>query len=152
MKAKWTMRYVAAVLCLASLAGMVQAQERAAPAPIGERPDAPADAMEGLEGMDELDLLLAADVAPGPGAGAAAMGRGMGPGPGRGMRRGPGGEGAAALREKLNLTEDQKSKLADIRDRRARAAIPIEGDLRIAGLDLRKLMRADKPDQRAIET
>jgi Spy/CpxP family protein refolding chaperone len=65
--------------------------------------------------------------------------------------RGPGGHDIEALREKLNLTEDQKSKLADIRDRQERAAIPIQGDLRIAGLDLRKLIRADRPNQQAID-
>ena len=57
----------------------------------------------------------------------------------------------AGLRDKLKLTDDQKEKLADIRDRRERAAIPIQGDLRIASLDLRKLMRADTPDPRAID-
>lgn len=71
-------------------------------------------------------------------------------GPGmRGMGRG--GAARAELRKQLNLTEAQQDKLADIRDRSARAAIPIQGDLRIAALDLRKLVRADKPDARAID-
>ena len=51
----------------------------------------------------------------------------------------------------LNLTDEQQSKLADIRDRQARAAIPIQGDLRIASLDMHKLMRAEQPDARAID-
>jgi len=59
--------------------------------------------------------------------------------------------GREELREQLNLTDDQKSKLADIRDRQVRAAIPIEADLRIAGLDLRKLLRAERPNQQAID-
>ncbi len=67
------------------------------------------------------------------------------------MGRGAGGQGAEDLRQKLNLSEDQKTRLADIHDRQARAAIPIQAELRIAGLDLRKLMRADKPDLKAIE-
>ena len=67
----------------------------------------------------------------------------------RGMGRG--GAAREELRKQLNLTEVQRNKLADIRDRSARAAIPIQGDLRIAALDLRKLVRADKPDPRAID-
>lgn len=67
------------------------------------------------------------------------------------MGRGPGGQSAEDLRQKLNLSEDQKTRLGDIHDRQARAAIPIQGELRIAGLDLHKLMRADKPDLKAIE-
>ena len=55
------------------------------------------------------------------------------------------------LREQLALTEEQETRLADIRERRERKAIPIEGDLRLASLDMRKLMRADKPDARAID-
>ena len=55
------------------------------------------------------------------------------------------------LGEKLNLSDDQRTKLADIHDRQERAAVPIHGDLRVASLDLRKLMRADKPDLRTID-
>jgi Spy/CpxP family protein refolding chaperone len=73
--------------------------------------------------------------------------------PGSSGMRGMGRGGAAReeLRNRLNLTDEQQTKLADIRDRSARAAIPIQGDLRIAALDLRKLVRADKPDPRAID-
>lgn len=142
MSTKWMRWSLAVTLGCALAAATALAQERPAPEP-GE--DAPG--MErGLEGPEEaggLEMFLAADV--GPGGPRDGMRRGMGRGP-RG--RGP---GAAALREELKLTDDQKSKLADIRDRRARAAIPIQGDLRIASLDLRKLMRADKPDPRAID-
>jgi Spy/CpxP family protein refolding chaperone len=159
MKVKWLTLSVAAVLCLAPLAGTARAQERPAPAPeqIGERGDEGPGDLDGIEAMDGLELLLATDVAGGPGH---APGGALGPGPGDmgpggrggpGMRRGAGGKGVEELREKLNLTEDQKSKLADIRDRQTRAAIPIEADLRIAGLDLRKLMRAERPDQSAID-
>jgi Spy/CpxP family protein refolding chaperone len=68
-----------------------------------------------------------------------------GPGPEDGMSRDP------EVQKKLNLSDDQRTRLADIRDRQTRAAIPIRSDLEIAGLDLRKLMRADKPDQKAID-
>lgn len=64
---------------------------------------------------------------------------------------GRGGAAREDLRKQLNLTEEQRTKLADIHDRSARASIPIQGDIKIAGLDLRKLVRADKPDQRAID-
>jgi len=62
-----------------------------------------------------------------------------------------GGMGSPEMQKKLNLTDDQRTRLADIRDRQARAAIPIRSDLEIAGLDMRKLMRADKPDSKAID-
>jgi Spy/CpxP family protein refolding chaperone len=160
MRVKWMMLNLGAALCLASLGGTAEAQERPAPEPgaVTTQPDGAGGDLDApaMDGMDGLEVLLAADVAGGPGQGPGeAMGEaGMGPGGrrGPGMRRGPGGVGMEALREKLNLSEDQTSKLADIRDRQARAAIPIEGDLRIAGLDLRKLMRADRPNQQAIDS
>jgi Spy/CpxP family protein refolding chaperone len=77
---------------------------------------------------------------------------GMGPGHrgvmGQGMRRGRMG---AAMRM-LDLTPEQKKRMADIRDRQERSAIRAQADMRIAQLDLRKLMRADTPDRRAIES
>lgn len=146
MKTKWMRWSMAVALGIAALAAAALAQERAAPAArvevAGEERDTDGD----LGGMD---LLLAADVAPGADHGGAGMHGGMGHGMEQG--KGRGGPGGAEFREKLNLTDDQKSKLADIRDRRERAAIPVQGDLRIASLDLRKLMRADRPDQRAID-
>ena len=149
MKSKWWMWSMAVALCLATIAASAPAQPPPArgSGEIGARPVEGAGdpgRLDDAEAFDGLDLLLAADLPPGPGPG----GR-MGPGMGRGMGRG--GRGPGELREKLNLTDDQKSKLADIHDRQAHAAIPIEADLRIASLDLRKLMRADKPDSRAID-
>ena len=149
MKTKWMSWSMAVALSLAAIATTALAQDRPVPGP---REDAAGDerGVDGLEDLDGLDLLLAADVAAGPGRGQG------GPGArGAGMRRGPGighgGPAGAEFREKLNLSDDQKAKLADIRDRNERATIPIHGDLRIASLDLRKLMRADKPDSRAID-
>ena len=52
----------------------------------------------------------------------------------------------------LDLTDEQKKKIGDIRDRQMRKSIAARADLQIAALDLHKLIRADKPDQRAIDT
>ena len=52
----------------------------------------------------------------------------------------------------LDLTPEQKKRMADIRDRQERSAIRAQADMRIAQLDLQKLMRADTPDRRAIES
>lgn len=163
MRTKWLSWSMAVALGMVAIAATALAQDR----PVRVAPDvareevaeetreAPEmremDDLEHLEDLGGLDLLLAADVAPGAGHGGAALhgGRGHGMGAGAGMRRG--GPGGAELRQKLNLTDDQKSRIADIHDRQERAAIPVRGDLRIASLDLRKLMRADKPDQRAID-
>jgi len=68
-------------------------------------------------------------------------------GPG-GWRRGGGGRGFAL--QGLELTDEQQKKIADIRDTQTRANIQARGNLQIAQLDLRKLIRVDKPDQRAI--
>lgn len=158
MKLKWMTLSLGVALCLAPLAGTTHAQARPEPEPEAVRalPSEAAGDLDGadVDGTEDLELLLAADLAEGPGAGPGeAMGTAdMGPGGrrGAGMRRGMRGD-AGALREKLDLSDDQKSKLADIRDRRARAAIPVQGDLRIAELDLRKLMRADRPNPQAID-
>lgn len=69
-------------------------------------------------------------------------------GMGAGMRAGRMG---MAMRM-LDLTSEQKKRMADIRDRQQRGAIRAQADMRIAELDLRKLMRADTPDRRAIES
>jgi Spy/CpxP family protein refolding chaperone len=150
MKAKWVAWSVAVALGFATIGAMARAQASAA----GGAPEVGAPAMEATvdpgsvadpdeDGgdVDGLDVLLAADARSG---GAAA-----GPGPGMRGARGRGGTGEA-LRARLNLTDDQKSRIADIRDRHERSAIPIQSDLRVASLDLRKLMRADRPDERAI--
>jgi len=156
MNAKWMVWVAVLALALPAAAMVAGAQDRPAAPAIGAGDDRPAP--HGISGVgdpmrdvDGLDLLLAAgmepdaDVAQGPAPPPAGP---AGPGM-RGMGRGR--AGMAELRKQLNLTDEQQIKLADIRDRSARAAIPIQGDLRIAGLDLRKLVRADKPDQRAID-
>jgi Spy/CpxP family protein refolding chaperone len=85
-------------------------------------------------------------------AGHAGMGpwMGMGMGAGRGGRHGM-GHGAAALAA-LDLTEQQKDRIEAIHDKQRRSAIEIRKNLELARLDMRKLVRADTPDRRAIET
>jgi Spy/CpxP family protein refolding chaperone len=152
MNAKWMVWVVVLALALPAAAMVARAQDRPAEPAIGAGDDRPApheisavgDPMRDLDG---LDMLLAAGMEPG-----AEAAQGPAPPAGPGMRGvGRGRAGMAELRKQLNLTDEQQTKLADIRDRSARAAIPIQGDLKIAGLDLRKLVRADKPDQRAID-
>jgi Spy/CpxP family protein refolding chaperone len=77
----------------------------------------------------------------------------MGPGGHRGMGHGMGrGRGMGAAMHALDLSSDQKKRMADIRDRQQRSAIKAQADMRLARLDLRKLMRADTPDRRAVES
>jgi Spy/CpxP family protein refolding chaperone len=52
--------------------------------------------------------------------------------------------------ERLDLTDAQRGKLAEVRDKHRRAAVPIEGDLKLARMDLEKLMRSEKPDANAV--
>jgi Spy/CpxP family protein refolding chaperone len=143
MNTKWMSWSLAVALGVATAAATALAQERPAPQP-GDQPPGMEQEANGPAEPGGLDELMAADVGPGGPREGVRRGMGRGRGPGR-------GRGAAAMREKLNLTDDQKSRLADIRERHARRAVPIHGDLRIAALDLRKLMRADRPDQRAID-
>ena len=91
-------------------------------------------------------------------AGGPAGGR-MGPPPSPGgphmpgMMHGPGaGSGAAHMEmmRALDLTDAQREKMADIRDRQQRKGIQARADIGIARLDLHKLIRAEKPDQAAI--
>jgi len=51
----------------------------------------------------------------------------------------------------LDLTDAQRTRLADLHDRQARRMITMRADLQTAALDLRKLLRDDTPDRRAIE-
>lgn len=87
-----------------------------------------------------------------------------GPG-GHGMAKGHGldgrfGEGAGQFRggpelrrklEGLGLSRAQRDRLANLRDEQMRRAIRGRADLRLAQLDLRKLLRSDEPDARAID-
>ena len=146
--AKWWLAIALFLLVLAPW--VVRAQGESAPdraAAESWLADDPDDAM-----MDD-DMGLAP---PGP------MGGGeMGPGGMRGQQRwgmmghrGPGMRGEFAMRrrlEDLDLTDGQRKKLAEIRDTHAKTAINQRASVELASLDLRKLMRADKPDVGAVE-
>jgi Spy/CpxP family protein refolding chaperone len=88
----------------------------------------------------------------GPGCGG---GKGMMAGGGCGpqMRRerdGRGGQGMAMVMKELGLTDAQRDKVTEIHERVARQNVQTEADLKLAAMDLQKLMRADKPDAKLI--
>jgi Spy/CpxP family protein refolding chaperone len=133
MKANWTLWV--ALLALGLAVGAMTSHAQGRPDGSGPVPEAQAGGVEqdfGMPGGDGMGLEEEG-------------GHGPGGGDTMGMGRNP------ELQKKLNLSDDQRTKLADIHDRQTRAAIPIRSDLEIAGLDMRKLMRADKPDQKAID-
>ncbi len=96
-------------------------------------------------------------------------GPGFGPGPGGppgppvpgGPPRGPGPSpagGIVGLRlpppealERLGLSDAQRAKIDNLLDAERRKAIRADADLRIAQLDLQKLIESDRPDQDAID-
>src|SRR5262249_9074849 len=49
------------------------------------------------------------------------------------------------------VTDAQRTKIEDLRDQSMRRRIQDEADLRIAELDLRKLLDADSPDAKAVD-
>ena len=51
----------------------------------------------------------------------------------------------------LNLSENQKERIAEVRESHQRERIQTQADLRLARLELRKLMRAEDPNQDAID-
>jgi Spy/CpxP family protein refolding chaperone len=57
----------------------------------------------------------------------------------------------ARLAEELNLTSDQRARIGEIRDRAEKRRIQAMADLRIAAVDLRHLVRSERPDRRAID-
>ncbi len=132
--------------CLTAAANPAAAQAREKIVRV-ERRDGDAPAEVRRESRDDLGL-LASD----PGGAPRRVvirertdRRGMG----RGMRMHRGGIGAFAT---LDLTEAQRTKLADLRDRQQRRAIQARADLQIARLDLRKLLRAGTPSGPAINS
>ena len=60
--------------------------------------------------------------------------------------------GRGQVWQDLNLSDEQKKKIEAITDRQRRDGIKARADLELAGLDLRKLMRADAPDRSAINS
>jgi Spy/CpxP family protein refolding chaperone len=55
------------------------------------------------------------------------------------------------MTRELGLSDAQRQKVEDIHERTARKAIQARADLGIAALEMRKLMRSEKPDLRAVE-
>lgn len=113
-----------------------RAQEGAPPAQFGEP--------QGAGGAPPDEPMMQPGPGMGPGSGRHMRGRGIGP------LRGRGGPPAAVL-EQLGLSQAQREKVASLHDEQARKVIRIEADLKIAQLDLHKLVASDKPDLRAIE-
>jgi Spy/CpxP family protein refolding chaperone len=62
------------------------------------------------------------------------------------------GTGPMAHLKELGLTEQQRDRIEAIHDTQRRGGIELRKDLELAQLDMQKLMRADAPDRRAIET
>lgn len=176
MKSKWSVVSLAALgLMVAALAFAADAakqqgavaQQPNARAGIAEDAgswDADADDFGPLAWGDGDEYGFGPGAGPGGGPGfGPGDGRGQGPGfrgahgrrggmgrhagIGRGMGRGM-GLGAAFAR--LDLSDEQREKLAAIHEERMRANVRARADLQIAGMDLRKLMRADSPNATAI--
>lgn len=90
-----------------------------------------------------------------PGGPARAQGPAEGPDPG--PNAGPRMERRAEMRRRhddmlrdLDLSKEQRAKIADLREKQERDAIRMRADLQTARLDLRRMMRADKADRAAI--
>jgi Spy/CpxP family protein refolding chaperone len=54
------------------------------------------------------------------------------------------------MMEEMDLSKEQREKIADLRDKQERAAIRMRADLQTARLDLGRLTRAEKADRLAI--
>jgi Spy/CpxP family protein refolding chaperone len=70
-------------------------------------------------------------------------------GPGMGARMGA--DPGAMLLHGLDLTPEQQKKVADVHEGLQRQMIQNQADLRIAAMDLEKLMHAETPDQARID-
>jgi Spy/CpxP family protein refolding chaperone len=55
------------------------------------------------------------------------------------------------IARELDLTDAQRAKMRDAAERQKRRGIQERADIQVAALDLHKLVRADKPDQHAID-
>jgi Spy/CpxP family protein refolding chaperone len=127
------------VLALAAMVGIAtvaHTQEDLAPGP--------GDQEEFFEAIDGGGCPMGFSHARGPG------GPGGMRGGGRGFGRGSGGGLPLEAMAELNLTDEQREKLSSLREQRMKAAIPIEADLKLAQIDLQKLLRNDTPDKAAV--
>lgn len=111
----------------------------------GDAPDMTGDDEDGMERMDGPDAWDRMDMGP---AGLFVSDPRHGYGP---MRMRALGERRRELAKQLELTPEQRDKLEVIRDRQQRMGIEQRAKIHIARLDLRTLLRAEKPDRRALE-
>ncbi len=61
-------------------------------------------------------------------------------------------QGHEMMMERLKLTDEQKKKMEDIHYQHRRKAIATRAEIATARLDLGRLMRAEDPEERAIDT
>jgi Spy/CpxP family protein refolding chaperone len=126
----------------------VWAEPKAAPPPTD---DSAWEAELAPGGGDDVDVMD--DDMHGDGGDSMGMMHDHGRGHGRmGHRMHGMGGGLRGRLEELDLTSQQRERIRDIHDRQRRNAIQARADLETAGLDLRKLMRDDTPDMRAINS
>jgi len=64
---------------------------------------------------------------------------------------GPGPERLEQIAKRLDLTDAQRANLREVGGKQLRRGIQERADIQIAALDLHKLVRADQPDQKAID-
>src|SRR5262245_13824342 len=135
------------LLCAAlALPAAAWAQHEQAPPTPGHAGHDPQDAMAFAPGdLPEGDLFMDDDHGGGPGMHGRMRGRGM---HGGGHARGSIHRRFASL----DLTEQQRTKMRDIHDAAQRKNIQREADMKLARLDLHKLMTADSPNAQAINT
>lgn len=153
---RWTWS-VAAALLLAGFATIALSEARPGAPPPPEAPNPPEapsppswnddDALAWDFDGDDLALPPGDD---GGGPGRAMPGARWGMGSrrrmGEGMRMRPG------FVQALDLTSEQRDRIAEIRERAEKRRIQADADLKIAAVDLRHLMRSDRPDRRAIDS
>jgi Spy/CpxP family protein refolding chaperone len=158
---------LASAPALASLRGAGAAAPATSPNSTAVAPP-PGQLAENMSGGDDeemyaADELLAdadaglarGDVARAPAAGPWAGRDFMRPGRPRAGLGGPMRAGRMGMlgpmARRLDLTDSQRERLRDIRDRQERRGIQARADLQIARMDLRRLMSAERPDHAAID-
>jgi len=105
-------------------------------------------ALDDTSGPEGQHRVVVRDFRYGPrGAGMGMHHGGMGGGP---MFHRRAGMGMRLRLAQLDLTEAQRTKLRDLHEAHARKAIQRRADMQLAHMDLRKLMRAEKPDAGAV--
>jgi Spy/CpxP family protein refolding chaperone len=87
----------------------------------------------------------------------AARAQGPEPGPRPGLGRPEAMERRMEMRRhrrdvlgELDLSKEQRDRIADLREKQERSSIRLRADLQTARLDMRRLMRADRADRMAI--